>query len=266
MVQRYEKMPTFATLKAKNSHKKMEKPQDDKLMKARSYRGITASALRLFTASFRKIFKATWLFTLLYSLIVAVLGTLLTTMLLPIMLQIAAFPQYKWLVAQEHLQLIIAFLVIFVLGVVVFLILCGIVASKLKEHKDTHLITTPLRWFAKPTFLRPFRSMLKAAGRHWLLTIGVLLVGLVVVVPVCLFACLPAIILTVAAIQAHIGTLMGDPFGMPTYFDCLAAGTWFLAAFLQAYILMSLLFVGYYAYGSSETQKKEREQQKLNIQ
>ena len=59
---------------------------------------------------------------------------------------------------------------------------------------------------------------------------------------------------------------MGDPFGMPTYFDCLAAGTWFLAAFLQAYILMSLLFVGYYAYGSSETQKKEREQQKLNIQ
>ncbi len=266
MVQRYEKMHTFATLKAKNSHKKMEKPQDDMLMKARSYRGITASALRLFTASFRKIFKATWLFTLIYSLIVSVLGTLLTTMLLPVMLQIVALPQYKWLIAQEHLSLIIAFVVLFVLGIVVFLMICGIVAGKLKEHKDTNLITTPLRWFAKPTILRPFCSMLKAAGRHWLLTIGIILVGLVVFVPICLFACLPAIILTVAAIQAHIGTLMGDPFGMPTYFDCLAAGTWLLAAFLQIYILMSLLFVGYYAYGSAETQKKEREQQKLNIQ
>ena len=266
MVQRYEKMPTFATLNAKNSHKKMEKPQDDMLMKARSYRGITASALRLFTASFRKIFKATWLFALIYSLIVSVLGTLLTTMLLPVMLQIVALPQYKWLIAQEHLRLIIAFLVIFVIGLMVFLIVCGIVAGKLKEHQDTNLMTTPLRWFAKPIILRPFRSMLKAAGRHWLLTIGILLVGLVVVVPICLFACLPAIILTVAAIQAHIGTLMGDPFGMPTYIDCLAAGTWFLAAFLQVYILMSLLFVGYYAYGSAETQKKEREQQKLNIQ
>jgi len=136
----------------------------------------------------------------------------------------------------------------------------------LKEHQDTNLITTPLRWFAKPTFLRPFRSMLKAAGRHWLLTLGILLVALVVLVPICLFACLPAIILTVAAVQAHIGTLMGDPFGMPTYIEYLAAGTWFLAAFLQVYILMILLFVGYYAYGSAETQKKEREEQKLNIQ
>ena len=266
MVQRYEKMPTFATLNAKNSHKKMEKPQDDMLMKARSYRGITASALRLFTASFRKIFKATWHFAIIYSLIVAVLGTLLTTRLLPVMLQIIALPQYKWLIAQEHLRIIIAFLVFFALGLVVFLIVCGIVARKLIEHKDTNLITAPLRWNTPPTFLCPFRYMLKAAGRHWLLTIGILLVGLVVIVPICLFACLPAIILTIAAIQAHVGTLMGDPFGMPTYIEYLAAGTWFLAAFLQVYILMSLLFVGYYAYGSAETQKKEREQQKLNIQ
>ena len=244
----------------------MEKTQDDILMKARSYRGITTSALRLYTASFRRIFKATWLFAFLYSMIVSVLGTLLTTKLLPIMLQIAALPQYKWLIAQEHLPLIIAFIIFFGLGLVVFLLICGIVAGKLKEHQDTNLITTPLRWFAKPTFLRPFRSMLKAAGRHWLLTLGILLVALVVLVPICLFACLPAIILTVAAVQAHIGTLMGDPFGMPTYIEYLAAGTWFLAAFLQVYILMSLLFVGYYAYGSAETQKKEREEQKLNIQ
>ena len=136
----------------------------------------------------------------------------------------------------------------------------------MKEHKDTDKITAPAKWFAQPKFWKPFRSMLKAAGRHWLLTLGILLVGFMVLTPICLFACLPAIILTVAAIQAHIGTLMGDPFGMPTYIDYLAEGTWLLAAFLQIFIIISLLFVGYYAYGSAETQKKEREQQKLNIQ
>lgn len=244
----------------------MEKPQDDILMKGRSYRRIIASALRLYTASFRKIFKATWLLTLVYSLIVSVMGTWLTTKLLPVVLQIIALPQYKWLIVKEHTTLLCAFLVLFVLSIVVLLIISGIIAGKLKEHKDKNIITTPLRWFAKPIFWRPFRSMLKAAGSHWLLTVGILLAGMVVVVPVCLFACLPAIILTVAAIQAHIGTLMGDPFAMPSYIDWLAAGTWFLAAFLQVYIMASILFVGYYAYGSAETQKKEREQQKLDIQ
>ena len=236
----------------------MEKQQDDTLMKARSYRGVTASALRLYTSSFRKIFKSSWHFAVIYSLIVSVLGALLTTKFLPVLLQIIALPQYKWLIAQEHLRLIIAFVVLFVLGFVVLLMVFGIVAGKLKEHKDTDKITAPAKWFAQPKFRKPFRSMLKAAGRHWLLTLGILLVGFMVLTPICLFACLPAIILTVAAIQAHIGTL--------SYIDYLAEGTWLLAAFLQIFIIISLLFVGYYAYGSAETQKKEREQQKLNIQ
>jgi hypothetical protein len=244
----------------------MEKIQEYKLMKARSYRGIITSALRLYTASFRKIFKATWLFTLVYSLIVSVLGTWLTTKLLPVVLQTIALPQYKWLIVKEHTALLCASLVLFILGIMVLLVIFGITAGKLKEHKDTNIIATPLRWFAKPVFWRPFRSMLKAAGRHWLLTLGILFVELLVVVPICLFVCLPVIILTIAAIQAHIGTIMGDPFAMPSYIEWLVAGTWFLAAFLQVYILKSLLFVGYYAYGSAETQKKEREQQKLNIQ
>ena len=120
----------------------MEKQQDDTLMKARSYRGVTASALRLYTSSFRKIFKSSWHFAVIYSLIVSVLGALLTTKFLPVLLQIIALPQYKWLIAQEHLRLIIAFVVLFVLGFVVLLMVFGIVAGKLKEHKDTNKIMT----------------------------------------------------------------------------------------------------------------------------
>ena len=102
MVQRYEKMPTFATLKEKNSRKMKEKQQDYTLMKARSYRRVITTGLRLYTSSFRKVFRATWPFTLALILIAAVCGAIVTTRLLPVALQILALPAYKWLIAQEH--------------------------------------------------------------------------------------------------------------------------------------------------------------------
>lgn len=243
----------------------MEKQQEDILMKARSYRGVITSGLRLYTANFRKIFKATSFYTLIYMLMTAVLGALFTTRLLPVGLQMAALPQYKWQIAGNHIPLIIFSLVLGILALAKFFIILDIVLEKLKEHKDRGIILTPPKWFSlsfKPHFMG---IMFKAASRHWLLSLGILLIGLLVITPICLFVCLPAIILMVASVQAHIGTLMGDPLGMPSYLSWMAGGTWLLAAFLQIYITLSLLFIGYYAYGSAETQKKEREQQKLNI-
>ncbi len=234
-------------------------------MKARSYRGVIISGMRLYTASFRKIFKATWLYSLVYMLIAAAFGALFTTRLLPVCLQIVALPQYKWQIAQEYLPLIISAIVLGLLGLAVLLVIIGVVGDKVREHKDGGAILIPMKWFSLRCKPHSLGSMLKAAGRHWLLTLGILIVGFIVITPICLFVCLPAIILMVASVQAHIGTLMGDPLGMPSYLSWMAGGTWLLASFLQIYITLSLLFIGYYAYGSAETQKKEREQQKLNI-
>ena len=225
----------------------MEKQQDDILMKSRSYRGVIAAGLRLYTGSFRRIFKGTWLFTLIFVLLAAAMGALLTTHLLPVGLQMLALPEYKWLIAQEHLPLIGIVALLFVASIVVMILL----------------------WRATGRRMNLFHSMkrmMKGAGRHWLLTLLILVAGIIVLIPVCLFVSLPVIILTTASLQAQAGTLMGDPLGMPSYIMWLAAGTWLLAAFLQVYILLSLLFVGYYAYGSVETQRREREQQKLSIQ
>ena len=225
----------------------MEKQQDDILMKSRSYRGVITAGLRLYTGSFRRIFKATWLYTLIFVLLAAAMGALLTTHLLPVGLQMLALPQYKWLIAQEHLPLIGIVALLFVTSIVFMIIL----------------------WRTTGRCMNLFHSLkqiLKPAGRHWLLTLLILLAGFIVLIPVCLFVSLPVIILTTASLQAQAGTLMGDPLGMPSYIMWLAAGTWLLAAFLQVYILLSLLFVAYYAYGSVETQRREREQQKLSIQ
>ena len=216
-------------------------------MKSRSYRGVITAGLRLYTGSFRRIFKGTWLFTLIFVLLAAAMGALLTTRLLPVGLHMLALPEYKWLIAQEHLPLI---------GIVTLLLVASIVVMVLIWR------ATGLRM----NLFHSMKQMLKGAGRHWLLTLLILVAGVIVLIPVCLFVSMPVIILTTASIQAQAGTLMGDPLGMPSYVMWLAAGTWLLAAFLQVYILLSLLFVGYYAYCSVETQQREREQQKLSIQ
>ncbi len=234
-------------------------------MKARSYRGVIASGLRLYTASFRKIFKGTWLYSLLYMLFTGVIGAVFTTRLLPVGLQMTALPEYKWLIAKEHLSTIILSAVLLLAALAVLFMIFGIVVEKLQEHKDNNVIFIPAKWFSRPCRMKSLSSLMKAASRHWLLTLGILFVGFIVITPICLFVCLPAIILMVASVQAQIGTLMGDPLGMPSYLSWMAGGTWLLAAFLQIYITLSLLFIGYYAYGSAETQQREREQQKLSI-
>jgi len=243
----------------------MEKQQEDILIKTRSYRGVITTGLRLYTSSFRKIFKATWSLTLLHMVIMGIFGALFTTRLLPVLLQMKALPDYRWLIAQDHWPLLLASFVLLVAAFSLLILIVGMVADKLREHKDTSAILMPSKWFGKPTRFRALSGMLKAAGRHWLLTLGILLVGFIVITPICLFVGLPVIILLVASIQAQLGTLMGDPLGMPSYLSWMAGGTWLLAAFLIIYIILVILFVGYYAYGSAESQQKEREQQKLSI-
>ena len=225
----------------------MEKQQDDTLMKARSYRGVIATGLRVYTASFRKTFRATWIFSLLFAVVTAAIGVLLTMRMLPVGLQMAALPQFKWLIAREHLPMIIGFVLLVVVQLVVFVLLVRTAGRKLG------------------LFPR-LRRAVKAALRHWLLTIGILLAGGIVLIPICLLLGLPVVILTVASTQAQLGTLLGDPLGMPSYLPWLTACIWLLASFLQVYIVLSLLFIGYYAYGSAETQQRERNQQKLSIQ
>jgi len=211
-------------------------------MKARSYRSVITTALHLYTSSFRKIFKATWPFTLAFCLLAAIIGTLWTTRLIPVGLQVLLMPGYRWMVIQEHWLLI---------GSVVLLMMVNLGLLVMIGRSTGR----GLQLFQK------MKQAVKAALSHWALTLGILLLGLIILVPVCLLLSLPVIILMTACIQAQMGSLIGDPLGLPTYFPWLAGASWFLAAFLHVYILLILLVIGYYAYGSVETRQREREKQ-----
>ena len=113
------------------------------------------------------------------------------------------------------------------------------------------------RWLTQ----RPLRSLFRMAKRHWLLLIGVVLSGVIVLSPLYAFVTLPAAVLTLAEWESQQGVMIGDPQTMPAYSLYLAAVTWLITAFLQLCIRLYIVFVAYYACGSAETRQREREEQ-----
>ena len=113
---------------------------------------------------------------------------------------------------------------------------------------------------------RPLRSIFRSIRRHWLLLTGIAIGGWIALLPVCLLVCLPFIILVFAQWESSTSTLFGDPSGMPSYMPYLMVASWFITTLLQLAVRLFIIYAGYYAWGSAEARKREREQQKLNIQ
>lgn len=94
--------------------------------------------------------------------------------------------------------------------------------------------------------------------RHWGMIFTVTFVTIIVCAVFLMVTTLPANLLFMANIKAHMGQMMGDPLGMPDYISKLTFVVFSLACFIQAYIIPSLLFPAYYVAGSIEAQEKER--------
>ena len=94
--------------------------------------------------------------------------------------------------------------------------------------------------------------------RRWGFIFIVVLVAVIVELLLLLLS-LPAIILSIANTQSMFGVAMGDPYALPSYMPALAAGTFLIIGFLQAYVMLSVLFPIYYMYGSIDAQEQEKQ-------
>lgn len=94
--------------------------------------------------------------------------------------------------------------------------------------------------------------------RHWGLLFLVFFISTLFVILVSLIVMLPAQILSFANQQAHLGQLMGDPLGMPSYIVPLTFTITTLCSFIHFYVGQVMLVHNYYVYGSIETREKER--------
>ena len=101
--------------------------------------------------------------------------------------------------------------------------------------------------------------------RHWGSLFLVFFLSMLLVQLIGLVIMLPSHILSYANQQAHLGLLIGDPLGMPSYMSTLTFTTFTLCSFIEFYVSQVMLVHNYYIYGSIDTKEQEREQQKQNI-
>jgi hypothetical protein len=108
-------------------------------------------------------------------------------------------------------------------------------------------------------FWKQFKIGYGVGMRRWGFIFIVVLVACIVEVLLIMLLSLPATILSLANTQSMLGVAMGDPYALPSYMPALAAGTFLIIGFLQAYVMLSFLFPIYYMYGSIDAQEQEKQ-------
>lgn len=108
-------------------------------------------------------------------------------------------------------------------------------------------------------FWKQFKIGYGVGMRRWGFIFIVVLVAVIVELLLLMLLSLPAIILSIANTQSMFGVAMGDPYALPSYMPALAAGTFLIIGFLQAYVMLSVLFPIYYMYGSIDAQEQEKQ-------
>ncbi len=101
---------------------------------------------------------------------------------------------------------------------------------------------------------------------YWGALFLVFFVSTLMIIIAAIIVMLPAHILSFANQQAHLGVLMGDPLGMPSYILPLTFITVTLCSFIQFYICQVTLVHQYYIYGAIEAKEEDREQNTKDIQ
>ncbi len=143
---------------------------------------------------------------------------------------------------------------------VIFMTICLLIELPLLYVLMKYLMEAPCG------YLKTLKKNFGRGMRYWGGLFLVFFVSTLLVIITAAIVMLPAHILSFANQQAHLGVLMGDPLGMPSYVLPLTFLTVTLCSFIQFYICQVTLVHNYYIYGAIEAKEDERELNKKNIQ
>ena len=197
----------------------MEKDTNDIEIKVRSSQACIREGYQLYSANFRKIFRATWWLAIGLALIQAA-ASALPVLLSPTLLLPAT--------------------ALGIVGVVAWLCV-----ARWRIYK---------RGLIKPLTPLGVGSWFRHGGKVLLVTIACLFIIAMLTV----LTSLPTIILMAANWQSQVGMLMGDPSGMPGSVRWLSLGVFVVAGFIQAYVWLTIVLPYYLMRGSMGVQDKEK--------
>ena len=130
----------------------MERQSDDTLLKARGYRATIAVGFRFYAASFRRLFKASWLMVLLYALASAVCGTLATVkvpeMVVTLFQQLTTYQGFTADTFRSYALLMGGLLMLALGGLALLALATATVLQQLKTHQETGAVGMPARWLS----------------------------------------------------------------------------------------------------------------------
>ena len=100
--------------------------------------------------------------------------------------------------------------------------------------------------------------------RHWSLLFVTMLITAIVTATLTLVCELPAFIIGLANAKAYAGAAIGDPLNLPEHMMLMTTTAFVIAGFVQAYVHLYAIFPLYYAYGSIEQWRAERQKAIIN--
>ena len=216
------------------------------VLRFRSTQAIIGDGYKLFFNNFRHIFRASWLIAIVYALSMGLVG-------------------WHFMSLTELSLTSAAIILLFLFAA---LLLASTVFDALREHKQTGVISRPRHWYGRfsvKSFLQMIKTVFKMikhinlAFPHLGMLFVVVLMTAIVTMFFTLIGQLPAIVLTIANLQAHAGFAEGDSLGLPDNIGIINFATFTVTGFIQAYIHLSTLFPLYYAWGSIKAQKQAKD-------
>ena len=247
----YELFSTFA-------HKLlffMEKNNELSVYRSRSLQAVISCGFRLYARNFTKLLRSSWIQAIIYALI---LGGSMAYFFNSVLPELYGSRQLLPGVAVWA-----GSVVVFAFAAIIFAFAGGF--APLREHALTDSISNPRKWWGRWPWKLTLHGLatlplmlLKAIKKKQLgalVTVGLLMTLLMLVSSV-IFQ-LPALILTIANVEAQQGLAAGDAVDMPENLWLINFATFAVCGLLQAYIHLATLFPLYYIWGNTNPKHHE---------
>lgn len=111
---------------------------------------------------------------------------------------------------------------------------------------------------AKSTFKNLVVKGFRVGMRRWGYIFATTLLLILIVTLISVVVCLPMIVIVMASVLSLNGVAMGDPSGLPSSFPWLVYAVFAATYFVLTFVIVYVVFVCYYMYGTIETREEER--------
>jgi hypothetical protein len=262
--------------------------REEEVMKNRGYASTVSAAYAAFTRNFRDLFRFVWPFALVFAigswLTLFVFAAFWPSVVEGLTMGRWLLPFGMWLLVVGIAMLSKLFLygrttmmfngksLVWNMVRLLALMLCLLPVFILS------LVTMGLLWVpvtypayqyivkTKERFLSLFFKGYAIGLRHWGYLFLTQLLATLCAALVILVVSMPMIVLTMAQRVSLVGSMEGDPAGVPSYFGLLVGGVIVATAFVASFVIVFLMIVGYFMYGSVTTREEERNKSRYALQ